>query len=68
MNHSFMDWMYNHKTIQSLFLNVCGYCCIYFILFRCRGIPMRSIAIVFISNLPENDRRMSQLICDLTQR
>ena len=39
---SYMDtyflagWIYNRKTLQALFSNVCGHYCVYYILFRCR--------------------------------
>ena len=57
--------MYNHKTIQSPFSNVCGHYSVYLILFRCHGITLPFVVFVFISNLTENDRRISQFIRDL---
>ena len=31
MDRFSLDWIYNRKTIQSLFSNVCGHYCVYFI-------------------------------------
>ena len=31
MDHFLLDWIYNCKTIQSLFSNVCGHYCVYLI-------------------------------------
>ena len=60
--------MYNHKTIQRLFSNVCGNYYVYYILFCCGGIPMCTIISVFTTNLTENDRRVTQFIRDLPKR
>ena len=34
MDRFSLDWIYNRKTIQSLFSNVCGHYCVHFILLR----------------------------------
>ena len=65
MNKNSTSWDFNKKTLQSLFSNVCGHYCIYFILFRCRGVSMRDITAHFSSNLTENDRRVANFIKDL---
>ena len=33
MNRFLLDWIYNRKTMQSLFSNACRHYCVYFILF-----------------------------------
>ena len=65
MNQNSNEWIYNSKTVQSLFSIECGNFCIYHILFRCRGFSMRTIVSHFSSNLTENDRRISQFIRNL---
>ena len=60
-----LDWIYNRKTIQSLFSNVCGRYCIHFILFCCRNISLHAILFVFSLDLTENDRRVFDFICEL---
>ena len=60
--------MCNHKTIQSLLSNACDHYCVYLILFCCYGITLPTVVFVFISNLTESDRRVSQFIRDLPQR
>ena len=64
MNQNSKEWIYN-KTLQSLFSTVCGHFCIYYILFRARGLSMRTIISHFSTNLTENDRRILQFIRNL---
>ena len=56
MNRNSKKWIWNRKTLQGLYSAVCGQYCIYFVLFRCRGVSLRSIPSHFLSNLSENDR------------
>ena len=65
MDRFLLDWIYNHKTIQSIFSNVCGHYCVYFILFCCHDISLHAILSVFTLNLTENDRRVSDFIREL---
>ena len=62
------DWIYNRKTLQALFSNVCGHYCVYYILFRCRRVPLHAIVSDFTSNLTENDHSISRFIRELSQR
>ena len=66
--YSLAGWIYNRKTLQALFSNVCNYYCVYYILFRCRGVPLHVIVSDFTSNLTENDRSISRFIRELSQR
>ena len=68
MDRFSLDWIYNRKTIQSLFSNVCGHYCVYFILFRCRNISLHAILSVFTLNLTENDRRVFDFIRELCNK
>ena len=63
--YSLSDWIYNCKTLQALFSSVCRHYCVYFVLFRCRGVPLRAIVSDFTSNLSENDCCVSCFIRDL---
>ena len=54
-----LDWIYNCKTIQSLFSNVYRHYYPHFILFRSRNISFYAILSVLALNLTENDRRVS---------
>ena len=63
--YSLSDWIYNCKTLQALFSSVCGHYCVYFVLFRCRGVPLRAIVSDFTSNLSENDHCVSHFIRNL---
>ena len=65
--YSLSGWIYNCKTLQAYFSSFCGHYCVYFILFRCRGIPLHVIVSDFTSNLTENDRSISCFIRDVSQ-
>ena len=65
---SLMEWIYNRKTLQALLSTVCGHYCVYFILFRCRGVPLHAIAASFTSNFTENDRYVSQIVREFSKR
>ena len=62
MEHNSNGWIYNNKTVQSLFFTTCGHYCVYFILYRCRGYSMRDIVSRFSSNLTENNRNINLFI------
>ena len=66
--YSLPGWIYNRKTFQALFSNVCGHYCVYYILFRCFGVPLHVIVSDFTSNLTENDRSISRFFRKLSQR
>ena len=66
--YSLSGWIYNRKTLQALLSNVCGHYCVYYILFRCRSVPLHAIVSDFTSNLTENDRSISRFIRELPQR
>ena len=65
--YSLSGWIYNRKTLQAYFSSFCGHCCVYFILFRCRGVPLHAIVSDFTSNLTENDRSISRFIRNISQ-
>ena len=66
MERNSKTWIYNDKTVQSLFSTTCGHYCVYFILYRCRGYSMRHIVSRFSSNLTENDRKVDLFIRTLS--
>ena len=65
--YSLSGWIYNRKTLQAYFSSFCGHYCVYFILFRCRGVPLHAIVSDFTSNLTENDRSISRFIRNVSQ-
>lgn len=46
---------YNDKRLQSMDSNACGYYCVYYLINRCRGVPMEEILHTFSNNLNNND-------------
>lgn len=65
MNRHSRSWIWNRKTLQALFSTTCGHYCIYYILLRCRGIPLLDIVESFSSYLTENDRFITRFIRSL---
>ena len=65
--YSLSGWIYNRKTLQAYLSSFCGHYCVYFILFRCRGVPLHVIVFDFTSNLTENDRSISRFIRNVSQ-
>ena len=55
-------WIYNQRTVQSAFSNVCGHFCIYYIFYRCRNVSMSTIMYKFTSNLEQNDKLVASFI------
>ena len=62
MERNSKEWVYNNKTLQSLFSATCGHYCVHFVLYRCRGYSMRDIVSRFSSNLTENNREVDLFI------
>jgi len=67
MNANTTSWVYKKKTLHYCVFFI-GQYCVYFILFRCRSLSMRSINSHFSSNLTENDRKVASFISDLYQK
>ena len=65
--YSLSGWIYNRQTLQAYFSSFCDHYCVYFILFRCCGVPLNAIVSDFTSNLTENDRSISRFIRDVSQ-
>ena len=65
--YSLSGSIYNRKTLQAYFSSFCGHYSVYFILFRCRGVPLHAIVSDFTSSLTENDRSISRFIRNVSQ-
>ena len=50
-----VDWIYNKKHLQSIFTNVCGHYCIFFLYHRCKNMSMNDIVNFFTSNVKEEN-------------
>lgn len=59
---SFEGNTYNDKRLQSSKSIVCGQYCLYYLLNRCRGVPMKSITKPFGNDLEENDNFVNEYI------
>lgn len=67
-NDSFMDfmegsglkWSYNKKRLQGTFSTVCGQYCVYYLVKRCNGKPMKTIVNAFGNAFDQNDKRVNR--------
>ena len=57
-------WTYNHITLQSLSSRQCGNYCLFYLLYRCRGVTPTRILNCFRKNKEWNDRFVEQFICN----
>ncbi len=53
---------YNHKTLQSIGSNVCGYYALHFLYHRCRGILLNDIINMFTEDTRMNDFQVKRFI------
>jgi len=49
------QWFYTTKTVQNPLSSTCGYHCILYVLYRCRGFSAQNVLKLYSSNLDEND-------------
>ena len=57
-----LSWHKNENQIQSLYSNVCGQYCIYFLMKRCRNISINTVVNHFTSDFIKNDIFISDFI------
>ena len=55
LNRNAAQWTYNRKHLQSLFTDVCGHCCIFYIYNRCHNVKMNTIANMLPSKVKEDN-------------
>ena len=49
------DWIWNEKQSQSVFSKLCGHYCIFYCLYRGRGVNVRKVAKMFTKDTSLND-------------
>lgn len=62
LNECAVNWTYNSKRLQGLFSSVCGYYCIYYLLYRCRGYSLNSIVNDFDVDYLYNDLSVKMFV------
>ncbi|DAC80266.1 TPA_asm: adenain [Branchiostoma lancelet adintovirus] len=60
--NSRLPWIRNERQIQSRWSTTCGQHCLFYLLHRCRRIPLMSIVDMFSRNLELNDVSVAQFI------
>ena len=56
------DWGYNKRQLQSIWTDVCGQYCIFYLSHRVRGYSMNKIVNMFDGNTVENDNKVSSFV------
>ncbi len=56
-------WIWNATRLQGLLASTCGPYCLYYLLHRCRGIPMKDI-IEHFKHIEDNDEFVAAFIND----
>lgn len=66
VNHFFEEHkrpvFYSKKVVQSFTSNVCGYHCMFFAYYRCRGISLHNILKFYVDDLEKNDVMVSTFL------
>ena len=57
-----LPWIRNQRQIQARLSTTCGQHCLFYLLHRCRNIPMTSIVDMFSSDLELNDVSVAEFI------
>ena len=55
LNENAVEWTFNSKHLQSLFTDVCGHYCIFYIYHRCNQFAMHDIVKLFNSKIKEEN-------------
>ena len=56
------EWNFNSRTLQSIWSDVCGQYCLFYLCQRSRGHGLSKIVHVFSSNTLSNDSKVSQFV------
>ena len=56
------EWEFNTRTLQSVWSDVCGQYCLFYLCQRSRGHSLSKIAHVFNNNTMSNDAKVSQFV------
>ena len=58
-------WIWNEKQLQSVISKFCGHCCIFYCLYRCRGVDVRKSAKMFTKDSSLNDSIVHNFVCNV---
>ena len=65
LNRNAAQWTYNRKHLQSLFADVCGHYCSFYIYNRCHNVKINNIVNMFPSKVKEDN---NDLVCYFVER
>lgn len=64
MQQNSVKWTWNTTQLQDVWTSACGYFCVFYIIYRSRGIPMSDI-VKHLNNIEENDQYVMQFVSAL---
>ena len=56
-------WIWNEKQLLSVISKFCGDYCIFYCLYRCRGVDVRKVAKMFTKDTSLNDSIVHNFVC-----
>ena len=59
------SWICNERQLQSVISSFCGHYCIFFSLYRSRGVDLRSIVKLFTKDTGLNDSIVHKFVCKM---
>lgn len=62
LTHTTSTWIYNSRRLQSNYSTVCGQYCIYYLVYRTKGIPMNTLIRNFTNDLYFNDETVNSFV------
>ena len=58
-----IGWIWNEKQLQSIISKFGGHYCIFYCLYRCRGVDVRKVAKMFTKDTSLNDSIVHNFVC-----
>ena len=63
LDENCIECVWNEKQLQSVVSKVCGHYCIFYCLYRCRGVDVRKVAKMFTTDTSLNDSIVHNFVC-----
>ena len=60
-----VEWIWNERQIQSVINKLCGHYCIFYCLYRSRGLDVRKIVGMFTKDTGLNDSMVHNFVCNV---
>ena len=65
LDENCVEWIWNARQIQSVISKLCGHYCIFYCLYRSRGLDVRKIVRMFTKDTGLNDSMVHNFVCNV---